>query len=89
MNIAHLFADITSMDEAECVPALDLTKRPLDRARLAMAIEAKKRVTLPDELVAQWRTLGDAALCVHQLLDEGPQKPVIKDDEDRLSWYYH
>lgn len=60
----------------------------MDAAKLVIAVEEAFDVKIPDECVAQWRTLRDACVYVQALVDAGETGKTMRTDGERAGWYY-
>ena len=91
-RIADLLGEILSRDAYDFSHTFRLSTEngvtPLDVAKLAIACEQTFGFPLYDEKIAQWRTLGDAARHIDELLEEGQAESTARTDEDRVGWYY-
>lgn len=91
-TVAGLLGEILSRDERDISAAFALTPEnrvaPVDVAKLAIACEKAFGLSLYDEKVAAWETVGDAVRHVEELLEEGVAEPVERTDADRTAWYY-
>ncbi len=92
VTVGELLGEVLRHDFQAYSPSFALTREngvePIDIAKLAMACERVYRVTLNDEEIAEWHTLGDANAHVQRLLDAGDDKALARDDTDRTGWFY-
>ncbi len=61
---------------------------PMDIAKLAILCEHAYHVVLRDEIIADWRTLGDVEAHVAHLIEAGEAEPLEREEEDRTAWFY-
>lgn len=91
-TVSRLLGEILLRDAYDIRAAFPLTAEnrvtPIDIAKLAIACERAFRLTLFDERIAQWRTVGDACGHIEALLEEGMAEPTERTDEERTAWYY-
>jgi|GEM_PF-2961121 len=91
-EIAALLSAILQRDESDFTPDFKLTEEngvtPLDRAKLAIAMEKHFALELYDEKIALFKTLSDAANHIEKLLEQGLGKPPLSREEDRTAWFY-
>lgn len=91
-TVAGLLGEILSGDPLELrerfllIPENGVTL--LEVAKLAIACEEAFGLSLHDEKIAQWETLGDVCRHVGELLEEGLAEPTERTDEERTGWYY-
>jgi len=91
-RVADLLAEVLSGDPEEMDASFALSGdnrvSPIDVARLAIACEKAFGISLYDDKVAQWRTLGDACRHIEELLEEGQGQAAVRSDEERTAWFY-
>ena len=91
-TVLELLGQILSRDTADFPESYPLTSTrdvtPLDIAKLAIACEEAFSLTLHDEIVARWATLGDVYACIELLLQSGEAEPTERSDEERTQWFY-
>lgn len=91
MKITDLLAEILAADPYGMDAAFALTPEsvaPIDVARLAIACEDAFGISLHDEAVAQWHTVGDACAHVEALLEAGMGEKAERTDAERVGWFY-
>lgn len=82
-------AEITGMLPENITPSTSMKKmRALDRAALVIACEKRYRMTIHDEDVWDFETLGDLALYIQEHLNDGRDNFAAPTDADRDAWYY-
>lgn len=90
--VTDLLSEILSGDARDMGAAFRLTEEndvmPIDIAKLAIACERAFSLSLYDEKIAQWNTIGDVCEHIDALLEEGLSKPPERSDEERIDWYY-
>lgn len=91
-TVAGLLSEILSGDLRDMDAAFTLSAEngvtPIDVARLAIACERQFRLTLHDEEIAAWQTIGDACTYIDTLIEEGMAESTERTDGDRMGWYY-
>lgn len=92
VTVAELLGDVLHRDPQEFGKHFALSKangvEPMDVAKLAILSEQAFHLTLPDEDIAAWETLGDAAVTVERLLEAGDAEPLTREEKDRTAWFY-
>ncbi len=92
ITVSELLAEVLKNDahgfgkDHALSPANGIT--PLDIAKLAILCEHAYHVVLHDEIIAEWRTLGDVEAHVERLLEAGEAEPLEREQEDRTAWFY-
>ena len=90
-EVAALLAGIQGFHSARLSPKTGLSRdcvKPLDLARLVIACEKRWRITLHDDEVAGFRSLGDLAAHIERLLADALDERPELTDEDRTAWFY-
>lgn len=91
-KVVDLLSEILSGDPHEMDASFSLTREndvaPIDIAKLAIACEKAFQITLYDEKIAGWKTVGDACRHIEELLEEGQAEAVERSDEEREAWFY-
>lgn len=91
-SINNLLSEILSCDPLDLTAGFPLTGPqgilPIDVAKLALACEKAFRLSLFDEKIAKWHTLGDVYTHISELIEEGQAESTERTDNDRLAWYY-
>lgn len=87
-----LLSRVLSADREDIGMAFGLTEAngvtPMEVAKFAIACEKTFGLTLYDEKIAQWRTVGDACRHISELLEEGQAEAVERSEDDRTAWFY-
>ena len=91
-QIVDLLSEILLRDTDDMSAAFSLARAndvaPIDIAKFAIACESAFRITLYDEKIAEWKTLGDAFRHIEELLEEGQAEATDRSDEERTAWFY-
>ena len=62
--------------------------RAFDRAAVVIACERKLHITLHDEEIIDFQTLGDLASRIHDKLLDGREDYTAPEEGQRDAWYY-
>ena len=94
MVVAHvrrMLADITGVEADTIKAKTSLHKddgiEPIDVAKLVIACEKQYKITIHDEDVLTFRTVGELSAHIDQMLLDGLDAPELT-DEERTAWYY-
>ena len=89
---ADLLGDVLSQDPQAMTALFALSPTNdvslLDIAKWVIACEEAFLLSIPDEQVAGWHTLGDACARIEALLEEGQGENTERTEEDRAGWFY-
>ena len=72
---------VTPETPLRCLPAVD-------RATVIIACEKKFHITLHDEEIIDFQTLGDLSACILDKLADGREDYTTPTDSQRDAWYY-
>ncbi|HML48915.1 MAG TPA: acyl carrier protein [Clostridia bacterium] len=91
-KVVDLLSEILSGDPYEMDASFALTREndvaPIDIAKLTLACENAFRISLYDEKIADWKTVGDACRHIEELLEEGQAEATERSEEEREAWFY-
>lgn len=91
-RVTELLSNILSCAPEDLHRAFALTPAngvaPIDIARLAIACEEAFGLTLYDEKIAAWETVGDVCAHLDALLEEGLAEKTERTEDDRTAWFY-
>ena len=93
-KMANLLAEIIGADPDDISPETSLCPtsgiEPIDLAKLIIACEKKFKITIYDEHVHHFQTVGNVVTYIENILAEGIENFSSQDDADkqREAWYY-
>lgn len=89
---AEILADILGLDEEEITSDMELTPEfeieKLHVAKFIIECEKKFKITIHDENVHTFRTVGDVVKYIEIRLSEEEGNSCESSEEDRMWWYY-
>ena len=88
----EILADILGLDEDEITPDMGLTSEfEIERLHVAKFIiecEKKFKITIHDETVHTFRTVGDVVNYIESRLSEEEGNNSESSEDERMWWYY-
>lgn len=91
-KVAEILADILGIDEEEITSKMELTPEfeieKIHIASLVIGCEKKFKISIRDEKVHTWHTVGDVVRYIENIVSEEDGNISESSDEERTWWYY-
>lgn len=91
-KVATILAEILDIDEDEITSDMELTPEfeieKIHIAKLVIECEKKFKISIYDEKVHRFHTVGDIVKYIEDTLLENEGNDSVSSEEERMWWYY-